>query len=102
MQKLPFKGQDVSTNPSEGDLKGTNTATGTTRTSEDGYNWRKYGQKQVKGRQQFKDNATRFHGIKQELKDDNHYDPCLPIADHESTTLSSSSIFQLAAGNFPS
>ncbi|KAK8542827.1 hypothetical protein V6N12_015405 [Hibiscus sabdariffa] len=52
--------------------------------------------------QQFKDNATRFHGIKQELKDDNHYDPCLPIVDHESTTLSSSSIFQPAAGNFPS
>ncbi|GMJ11359.1 hypothetical protein HRI_004805100 [Hibiscus trionum] len=49
MQKVPFKGQDVGTNPSEGDPKGTNTATGTTRTSEDGYNWRKYGQKQVKG-----------------------------------------------------
>ncbi|GMI85399.1 hypothetical protein HRI_002209200 [Hibiscus trionum] len=49
MQKVPFNGQDVGTNPSEGDPKGTNTATGTSRTSEDGYNWRKYGQKQVKG-----------------------------------------------------
>ncbi|KAE8733669.1 WRKY DNA-binding protein 2, putative isoform 2 [Hibiscus syriacus] len=49
MQKVPFRGQDVGTNPSEGDPKGTNTAAGTARTSEDGYNWRKYGQKQVKG-----------------------------------------------------
>ncbi|KAK8507475.1 hypothetical protein V6N13_141498 [Hibiscus sabdariffa] len=52
--------------------------------------------------QQFKDNATRFPGIKHELKDDNHYDPCLPIVDHESATSSSSSIYQQAAGNFPS
>ncbi|XVF30319.1 hypothetical protein REPUB_Repub16aG0046600 [Reevesia pubescens] len=49
MQKGPLHGQDVSTNLSEGDQKGTNTAMGTTKTSEDGYNWRKYGQKQVKG-----------------------------------------------------
>ncbi|XWS58841.1 hypothetical protein CRYUN_Cryun08bG0068400 [Craigia yunnanensis] len=49
MQKEPLHGQDVSTNHSEGDQKETNTAMGTPRTSEDGYNWRKYGQKQVKG-----------------------------------------------------
>ncbi|KAE8702320.1 putative WRKY transcription factor 34 [Hibiscus syriacus] len=51
--------------------------------------------------QQFKDNATGFHTIKQELKDDNHYDPCLPMFDHETTT-SSPSIYLQAAGNFPS
>ncbi|XWS42936.1 hypothetical protein CRYUN_Cryun16bG0056600 [Craigia yunnanensis] len=49
MQKEPLHGQDVSTHLSKGDQKGTNTAMGTARTSEDGYNWRKYGQKQVKG-----------------------------------------------------
>lgn len=49
MQKEPLLGQYVSTHLSEGDQKGTNTALGTARTSEDGYNWRKYGQKQVKG-----------------------------------------------------
>ncbi|PPD70738.1 hypothetical protein GOBAR_DD32382 [Gossypium barbadense] len=49
MQTVPFNGQDVSTNLSESDPKGTNTTAGTARTSEDGYNWRKYGQKQVKG-----------------------------------------------------
>ncbi|XP_022743309.1 probable WRKY transcription factor 2 [Durio zibethinus] len=49
MPKEPLHGQDVSTNLSEGDQMGTNTAAGTARTSEDGYNWRKYGQKQVKG-----------------------------------------------------
>ncbi|XP_012464729.1 WRKY transcription factor SUSIBA2 [Gossypium raimondii] len=54
--------------------------------------------------QQFKENAARFHGIKQELKDDNHYDPCLPIVDHASATSSSSSSVyrQQATGNFPS
>ena len=49
MQKEPLHGQDVSTNHSESDQKETNTAMGTARTSEDGYNWRKYGQKVVKG-----------------------------------------------------
>ncbi|XP_014498138.1 probable WRKY transcription factor 33 isoform X1 [Vigna radiata var. radiata] len=34
---------------SEGELKEASHATGVVRTSEDGYNWRKYGQKQVKG-----------------------------------------------------
>ncbi|KAG8501770.1 hypothetical protein CXB51_004643 [Gossypium anomalum] len=48
-QKESLNGQDVCTRLLEGDQKGTNTAMGTTRTSEDGYNWRKYGQKQVKG-----------------------------------------------------
>ncbi|KAI6684372.1 hypothetical protein NL676_030285 [Syzygium grande] len=36
-------------NAEEGDQKGTYPSVGTVRTSEDGYNWRKYGQKQVKG-----------------------------------------------------
>ena len=49
MQKEPLHGQDVSTHLSEGDQKATKTAMGTAKTSEDGYNWRKYGQKQVKG-----------------------------------------------------
>ncbi|XVF41531.1 hypothetical protein PTKIN_Ptkin01aG0286800 [Pterospermum kingtungense] len=49
MQKQPLLGQNVCTHLSEGDQKGTSTAVGTARTSEDGYNWRKYGQKQVKG-----------------------------------------------------
>ncbi|XWS65146.1 hypothetical protein CRYUN_Cryun05aG0066200 [Craigia yunnanensis] len=49
MQKEPLHGQDASTHLSEGDQEGTNIAVGTARTSEDGYNWRKYGQKQVKG-----------------------------------------------------
>ena len=49
MQKEPLHGQDVSRHLLEGDQEGTNTAVGTARTSEDGYNWRKYGQKQVKG-----------------------------------------------------
>ncbi|XVF06967.1 hypothetical protein REPUB_Repub06bG0096800 [Reevesia pubescens] len=49
MQKEPLRGQDVSRNLSEGDQKGTSTAMEIERTSEDGYNWRKYGQKQVKG-----------------------------------------------------
>ncbi|XP_021281745.1 probable WRKY transcription factor 2 [Herrania umbratica] len=49
LPKEPLLGQDVNTHLSEGDQKGTNTAMGMARTSEDGYNWRKYGQKQVKG-----------------------------------------------------
>ncbi|OMO89288.1 DNA-binding WRKY [Corchorus olitorius] len=49
MEKEPLRGQDGNTHLSEGDQKGINTAMGTTRTAEDGYNWRKYGQKQVKG-----------------------------------------------------
>ncbi|XVF06966.1 hypothetical protein REPUB_Repub06bG0096700 [Reevesia pubescens] len=49
--------------------------------------------------QQLKENGTRFHGIKQELKDDNVYDPCLPIVDHASAS-SSSSVYQQANGNF--
>ncbi|OIW17600.1 hypothetical protein TanjilG_00221 [Lupinus angustifolius] len=43
---------DESTQPKnvlEGDQKETSHATGIERSSEDGYNWRKYGQKQVKG-----------------------------------------------------
>jgi len=43
-------GEDIGTNHLlEEDLKGSYTSTGTVRASEDGYNWRKYGQKQVKG-----------------------------------------------------
>ncbi|MBA0872750.1 hypothetical protein Goshw_019853 [Gossypium schwendimanii] len=50
--------------------------------------------------QQLKENGVRFHGIKQELKDDNLYDPSLPIVDHASA--SSSSVYQYAIGKFPS
>ncbi|MBA0630063.1 hypothetical protein Godav_002196 [Gossypium davidsonii] len=50
--------------------------------------------------QQLKENGMRFHGIKQELKDDNLYDPSLPIVDHASA--SSSSVYQYAIGKFPS
>ena len=46
-----------------------------------------------------KENGTRFHGIKTELKDDNLYDHCLPIVDHASA---SSSVYQQGNGNFPS
>ncbi|TKY65351.1 WRKY transcription factor 2 [Spatholobus suberectus] len=42
---VDFGGQPVS----EGEQKETSHVTGAVRTSEDGYNWRKYGQKQVKG-----------------------------------------------------
>lgn len=42
--------EDIGGQPgSEGELKEVSHATGSVRTSEDGYNWRKYGQKQVKG-----------------------------------------------------
>ncbi|XP_039034133.1 probable WRKY transcription factor 2 isoform X2 [Hibiscus syriacus] len=50
--------------------------------------------------QQLKENGARFHGIKQEIKDDDLYDPCLPIVDHAST--SSPSIYQQAIAKFPS
>ncbi|GMI78878.1 hypothetical protein HRI_001557100 [Hibiscus trionum] len=50
--------------------------------------------------QQLKENGVRFHGIKQELKDENLYDPCLPIIDHASA--SSASIYQQALAKFPS
>ncbi|KAE8676428.1 seipin-like [Hibiscus syriacus] len=50
--------------------------------------------------QQLKENGARFHGIKQEIKDDDLYDPCLPIVDHAST--SSSSIYQQAIAKFSS
>ena len=42
--------------------------------------------------QQLKENCTRFQGIKQELKNDNLYDPCLPMVDHASA----SSVYQHA------
>ncbi|KAK4835225.1 hypothetical protein QYF36_022250 [Acer negundo] len=48
--KEPVPEEDSGThNLFEGDLKETNPPLGMVRTSEDGYNWRKYGQKQVKG-----------------------------------------------------
>ncbi|XP_041020592.1 WRKY transcription factor SUSIBA2-like [Juglans microcarpa x Juglans regia] len=48
--KEPIHGEDVGANHLlEGDLKGSYPSTGVLRASEDGYNWRKYGQKQVKG-----------------------------------------------------
>ncbi|KAK1571680.1 hypothetical protein Q3G72_021239 [Acer saccharum] len=48
--KEPVREEDSGTrNLFEGDLKETNPPLGMVRTSEDGYNWRKYGQKQVKG-----------------------------------------------------
>ncbi|KAL5767249.1 hypothetical protein ACOSQ2_014032 [Xanthoceras sorbifolium] len=48
--KEPAHGEGSRThNLFEGDLKETNPPLGMVRTSEDGYNWRKYGQKQVKG-----------------------------------------------------
>ncbi|GMY13941.1 WRKY transcription factor SUSIBA2-like [Fagus crenata] len=50
LPKEPSHGEDVGTNHLvEGDQKAPCPSTGTVRTSEDGYNWRKYGQKQVKG-----------------------------------------------------
>lgn len=49
-QNEPIHGQDARVHHLlEGDHKGTNLSTGMARNSEDGYNWRKYGQKQVKG-----------------------------------------------------
>ncbi|KAJ7978266.1 WRKY family transcription factor [Quillaja saponaria] len=46
----PTQGEDVeSHHPVEGQHKGSLHSMGMVRTSEDGYNWRKYGQKQVKG-----------------------------------------------------
>ncbi|XP_075634032.1 WRKY transcription factor SUSIBA2-like [Castanea sativa] len=50
LTKEPIHGGDIGTNHFvEGDQKGPCPSTGTERTSEDVYNWRKYGQKQVKG-----------------------------------------------------
>lgn len=50
LPKGPIHGEDVETNHLlEGDLKGSYPSTGTVRALEDRYNWRKYGQKQVKG-----------------------------------------------------
>ncbi|GAV79848.1 WRKY domain-containing protein [Cephalotus follicularis] len=47
--KAPIQGEDVEMHHLlEGEQKGTNLPVVTARTSEDGYNWRKYGQKQVK------------------------------------------------------
>lgn len=44
------KREDIGTqHPLEGEQKGSYVPLGMLRTSEDGYNWRKYGQKQVKG-----------------------------------------------------
>lgn len=40
---------DATHDPSEGNHNVSNQSVGIARTSEDGYNWRKYGQKQVKG-----------------------------------------------------
>ncbi|KAF8402248.1 hypothetical protein HHK36_013200 [Tetracentron sinense] len=46
----PMQGEDAGTHQLlEGDQKGTYPPMGMGRPSEDGYNWRKYGQKQVKG-----------------------------------------------------
>ncbi|KAK7374377.1 hypothetical protein VNO80_07807 [Phaseolus coccineus] len=48
--KNGINGEDIGGKPApEGELKEASHATGMVRTSEDGYNWRKYGQKQVKG-----------------------------------------------------
>lgn len=48
--KNGINGEDIGGRPApEGELKEASHATGVVRTSEDGYNWRKYGQKQVKG-----------------------------------------------------
>ena len=50
LPKNAIHGEDIGRQPVlEGDQKETSVATGVVRTSEDGYNWRKYGQKQVKG-----------------------------------------------------
>lgn len=50
MLKNAINGEDFGGQPaSEGEQKEVSHATGAVRTSEDGYNWRKYGQKQVKG-----------------------------------------------------
>ncbi|CAJ1822962.1 unnamed protein product [Sphenostylis stenocarpa] len=48
--KNAINSEDIGGQPAlEGELKEASHATGVARTSEDGYNWRKYGQKQVKG-----------------------------------------------------
>lgn len=47
--KEPIHGGNIGTRYPLEEQKGTFLATGIGRTSEDGYNWRKYGQKQVKG-----------------------------------------------------
>ncbi|RDX78908.1 putative WRKY transcription factor 2, partial [Mucuna pruriens] len=50
LSKNAIHGEDFGGLPvPEGEQKETSHATGVVRTSEDGYNWRKYGQKQVKG-----------------------------------------------------
>ncbi|KAK7340365.1 hypothetical protein VNO77_21067 [Canavalia gladiata] len=47
--KNGIHGEDIGGQPFSEEQKETSHATGVVRTSEDGYNWRKYGQKQVKG-----------------------------------------------------
>ncbi|KAB2621285.1 WRKY transcription factor 2 [Pyrus ussuriensis x Pyrus communis] len=50
LPKEVVDGEDMGTHQfSEGEHKGSYSAAGMVRTSEHGYNWRKYGQKQVKG-----------------------------------------------------
>ncbi|CAB4316099.1 unnamed protein product [Prunus armeniaca] len=50
LPKEPIHGEDVGSHPFlEGEHRGSYPSAGMVRTSEDGYNWRKYGQKQVKG-----------------------------------------------------
>ncbi|XP_070676197.1 probable WRKY transcription factor 2 isoform X2 [Malus domestica] len=50
LPKEAFHGEDMGTHQfSEGEHKGSYSSAGMVRTSEHGYNWRKYGQKQVKG-----------------------------------------------------
>lgn len=50
LPKNTINGEDFGGQPaSEGEQKEASHTTGAVRTSEDGYNWRKYGQKQVKG-----------------------------------------------------
>ncbi|KAJ9176122.1 hypothetical protein P3X46_011467 [Hevea brasiliensis] len=49
IQMEPIPGENVGTHHAQEEEKRTLPATGVGRNSEDGYNWRKYGQKQVKG-----------------------------------------------------
>ena len=50
LSRKPTQGECNATNdPSEGNKNGSHPSAGMVRTSDDGYNWRKYGQKQVKG-----------------------------------------------------
>ncbi|KAL6278978.1 hypothetical protein ACE6H2_022579 [Prunus campanulata] len=50
LPKEQIHGEDVGSHPFlEGEHRGSYPSAGMVRTSEDGYNWRKYGQKQVKG-----------------------------------------------------